>query len=279
MTNFTHISGLGQIAEHYEAALVDIWGVLHNGRVAFPEAVAALERFRDENGPVVLVSNSPRPGVAIPAQFAQVGVPDSVYDAIVTSGDATMAELAKRAPGPAFKLGPARDDRLYEGLDLEFGELKHAKFISCTGLFDDETETPEDYTELLSEARDQGLPMVCANPDKQVKRGDKIIYCGGALADLYEEMGGKVVYAGKPHEPIYSLARTWLSELRGYEVGADKILAVGDNIHTDLLGANQQGYDALFVADGLTAGNAEQVAALLKKHGINTKYMLPSLVW
>lgn len=279
MSELTMIDGLGQIADRYDAALVDIWGVIHNGRDAFPEAVQALERFRAERGPVVLISNSPRPGSAIPAQFAEVGVPASVYDAIVTSGDATIAELARRAPGPAFKLGPARDDRLYEPLDLQFTDLEHAKFISCTGLFEDDHETPEDYRELLGEAKALGLPMVCANPDKQVRRGDQLIYCGGALAELYEKLGGEVVYAGKPHAPIYRLAEAWLAELLGYTPEKSRVLAIGDNILTDLLGAQRQGYDALFVADGMNSGNAEQVGQLLEKYGITAKYALARLNW
>ncbi|PHS40168.1 MAG: TIGR01459 family HAD-type hydrolase [Robiginitomaculum sp.] len=274
-----NISGLGQIAEHYDAALVDIWGVIHNGRDAFPEAIEALQRFREERGPVVLISNSPRPSIAIPAQFDEVGVPHNVYDAIVTSGDATIDELARRAPGPAFKLGPKRDDRLYDNLALNFVELKDAAFITCTGLFDDENETPDDYTDLLGEARELNIPLVCANPDIQVKRGDKMIYCGGALAQAYEDMGGEVVYAGKPHDAIYRLSRTWLGELAGYDIERSKVLAIGDNIQTDLLGANNQNYDALFVADGLDAGNADAVANLLEKHDIYAKYMLSSLGW
>ena len=273
------IAGLGQIAKDYDAALVDIWGVIHNGRVPFMPAIEALERFRAEQGPVVLISNSPRPSAAIPAQFAEIGVPDGFYDAIVTSGDATIDELARRAPGPAFKLGPARDDRLYEHLDMSFAALEDAAFISCSGLFDDENETPDDYTDLLSHAKNLNLPLVCANPDIQVYRGNKLIYCGGALAKLYGDMGGEVIYAGKPHAPIYRLTRAWLEEVTGYTPDASKVLAVGDNIHTDLLGAQNEGYDCLFIADGVHAKNARQINTILSKHGIFVKYMLSSLYW
>jgi len=277
--NFTNISGLGHIADDYDAALVDIWGVIHNGREGFPDAIEALQRFREERGPVVLISNSPRPSIAIPAQFDEVGVPHNVYDAIVTSGDATIDELARRAPGPAFKLGPERDDKLYENLALNFSELEHAKFITCTGLFDDDVETPDDYTDLLGQARELNIPMVCANPDIRVKKGDKLIYCGGALAQSYEDMGGEVIYAGKPYEAIYRLSRAWLKELTGYELDRSRVLAIGDNIHTDLLGAQNQNYDALFVADGLSVGNSGAVANVLEKHGIYVKYMLSTLSW
>ncbi|MEE9273549.1 MAG: TIGR01459 family HAD-type hydrolase [Robiginitomaculum sp.] len=280
MTNtYTDISGLGQIAEDYDALLVDIWGVIHNGREAFDEAVVALQRFRSERGPVVLISNSPRPSIAIPAQFDEIGVPQTIYDAIVTSGDATIDELARRAPGPAFKLGPDRDDPLYENLDLNFSTLEDAAFITCTGLFDDNNETPDDYEDMLSQALELGIPMVCANPDVQVKKGDKTIYCGGALAQKYEQMQGEVIYAGKPHDPIYRLSRHWLSEISGYEIPRDRVLAIGDNIYTDLSGAQNQDYDCMFIASGMDSGNAAQVCALLEKHGIFVKYMLLSLFW
>ncbi len=279
MTEFQNLSGLGEIAQDYDALLCDIWGVIHNGRVPYQEACAALERFRAERGPVILISNSPRPSVAIPEQFAKIGVPGELYDAIVTSGDATIDELSRRAPGPAFKLGPERDDVIYESLEMNFSDLEDAAFISCTGLFDDDTETPEDYVDLLNQALDQGLPLVCANPDVKVKRGDKVIYCGGALAQLYEQLGGQVIYAGKPHEPIYRLSRAWLNEISGYEITKDRVLAIGDNIFTDLMGAQQEDYDCLFIADGLHAQNADQLRALLTEHGISARYMAPSLSW
>ena len=141
-----------------------------------------------------MISNSPRPSVAIPEQFAEIGVPGELWDAIVTSGDATIDELSRRAPGPAFKLGPDRDDRIYENIEMNFSQLGDAAFISCTGLFDDDNETPDDYVELLTEARDMGIPLVCANPDVQVKRDGKLIYCGGALAKLYEKLGLSLIH-------------------------------------------------------------------------------------
>ena len=277
--DFITISGLGQVADDYDVLICDIWGVIHNGKIPFFEACEALTRFRQSRGTVVLVSNSPRPSRAIPEQLASIRVPEGIYDAIVTSGDATIDELSRRAPGPVFKLGPDRDDRIYEGLELHFSALEDARFISCTGLFHDDTETPDDYTELLSEARDHGLPMVCANPDIRVKRGDKMIYCGGALAQKYEDMGGEVIYAGKPHTPIYRLSRAWLEEVLGYVPGAERILAIGDNIHTDLLGAQNENFDCLFIADGMDTANSEAAFDLIRDHGISAKYVMGSLDW
>lgn len=279
MTDFQDISGLGQVAEDYDALLCDIWGVMHNGKTPYKDAITALERFRAERGPVILISNSPRPSAAIPAQFEQVGVLGEPYDAIVTSGDATINELARRAPGPAFKLGPDRDDVIYEGMNMNFSALEDANFISCTGLFDDDVETPDDYRAMLSEAADMGISMVCANPDVQVKRDGKLIYCGGALAQLYDKIGGKVIYAGKPHPPIYELSRAWIEEIAGYDIPKDRVLAIGDNIFTDLLGAQQEDYDCFFIQDGLHESNASKLKALLAEHGITARYMADGLRW
>ena len=279
MTDFQEISGLGQVAEDYDALLCDIWGVMHNGKTPYKDAITALERFRAERGPVILISNSPRPSAAIPAQFEQVGVLGEPYDAIVTSGDATINELARRAPGPAFKLGPDRDDVIYEGMNMKFSSLEDANFISCTGLFDDDVETPDDYRAMLSEAADMGISMVCANPDVQVKRDGKLIYCGGALAQLYDKIGGKVIYAGKPHPPIYELSRAWIEEVAGYDIPKDRVLAIGDNIFTDLLGAQQEDYDCFFIQDGLHESNAGKLKALLAEHGITARYMADGLRW
>ena len=157
--------------------------------------------------------------------------------------------------------------------------MKRRPLYPVTGLFDDENETPDDYIELLGEARNLGLPLVCANPDVKAKRGNKIIYCGGALAKTYEDMGGEVIYAGKPHTPIYRLSRAWLEEVTGYVPPSDRILAIGDNIFTDLRGAQNEGYDCLFVADGLYADTQEKLKGLLTENGITARYMASKLAW
>ncbi|WP_427452655.1 TIGR01459 family HAD-type hydrolase [Litorimonas sp. WD9-15] len=275
--SFLPLSGLGQIADQYDAIFCDIWGVIHNGKVPFIAACEALERFR-ERAPVVLITNSPRPSMTIPASFELLNVPGEFYDAIVTSGDATIDELARRAPGPAFKIGPERDDALYAGLELNFTDLDSAEFISCTGMFDDD-EHPDDYTELLGEARERNIPLVCANPDIKVKVGDKIVWCGGALAKMYEDMGGPVVYAGKPHAPIYRLCRAWLDEVTGHVPPPERILCIGDNIFTDLVGAQAHGHDCLFIQDGLYGETERKFKMLMEQHGITARYVAPHLSW
>jgi HAD superfamily hydrolase (TIGR01459 family) len=274
---FQSISGLGQIADQYDAVFCDIWGVIHNGRSPFHEACEALERFR-ERAPVVMITNIPRPSIGVPESFKRIGVPGEFYDAIVTSGDATIDSLARRAPGPAFKIGPERDDGLYAGLELNFTDLDTAEFISCTGMYDD-SEHPDDYIELLGEARGRNLPMICANPDMKVKVGEKIVWCGGALAKMYEDMGGEVIYGGKPHEPIYRLCRAWLDEVTGHVPPPERILCIGDNIFTDLLGAQREGMDCLFIQDGLHGATEHQFKTLLTKHGVSARYIAPKLLW
>ena len=274
---FQSLSGLGQVADDYDAVFCDIWGVIHNGRIPFHEACDALERFR-ERGPVVLITNAPNPSITIPESFRDIGVPGEFYDAVVTAGDATIDALARRAPGPAFKIGPERDDKLYAGLEMNFSDLEDATFISCTGLYEDD-EHPDDYTEILGAARERGIPMVCANPDMKVKVGDDIIWCGGALGKVYEEMGGAVIYAGKPHDPIYRLCRAWLDEVTGYVPPPERILCIGDNIFTDLVGAKIQKMDCLFIQDGLHGEMEHRFKALLTQHGIEARYVAPKLAW
>ncbi len=277
--------GLSEIAADYDALLCDVWGVIHNGREAYPDACAALERFRAERGPVVLISNAPRPSNALLSQLAGVGVPQSAWSGFVTSGDATRVLLADRAPGPAWVLGPARDAALYEGLGLDFAEaIEDAAFIACTGPFHEEVETPEDYRERLQLAQRRGLEMICANPDRMVQKGDTLIYCAGALAELYESLGGRAVMAGKPHAPIYSKALQELERLSGRARNLRRVLCIGDGVSTDVRGAQLQGLDCLFLWGGVHAADLEAeseapAAELLAKHSTQAKYAMPDLSW
>src|ERR1700677_3366332 len=160
------IQGLSELTDHYDALLCDVWGVIHNGAESYPAACSALARWREKHGPVVLISNSPRPSPEVAVQLDGLGVPVRAWSALITSGDVTRQLLAPRAPGPAYRIGPERDAPLYAGLGLIFSSLEEARFIACTGPVDDETETPEDYRGLFETALTRGLPMICANPDK-----------------------------------------------------------------------------------------------------------------
>ena len=283
------LTGLAELAPAYDAILCDVWGVIHNGREAFPAACAALARYRAERGPVVLISNAPRPSKALYAQLDGVGAPREAWSAFVTSGDATRALLAGRAPGVVWKLGPDRDDPLYEGLDLGFaGRIEDADFICATGPFDEENDTPEDYRERLERALAKGLPFICANPDRMVQKGDRLVLCAGAIADLYREMGGQVVMAGKPNAPIYRKSLEEAALQLGRPLDHAKVLCIGDGVSTDVLGAQMQGLDCLFLwggvhaadlLDGAAAASAERAAAFLAKHEAIAKYAMPELVW
>jgi HAD superfamily hydrolase (TIGR01459 family) len=238
------ISGLGEIAGDYDALVCDVWGVLHNGVHAFEPAVDALRRFRAERGKVLLLTNAPRPPHCIEPQLRAFGVPVDCYDAVVTSGGAARADLARRGHVRIMHLGPDRDSPLFEELDVELAGPESAELILCTGLFDDDNETPEHYREILDRALFRRLPMICANPDVLVQRGDKLVHCAGSVARFYEELGGRVAYYGKPHAPIYAAAM----EAAG---NPGRPLVIGDGLATDIRGANLMGYDALFVTDGI----------------------------
>jgi len=282
------IQGLSELAGRYDVILSDIWGVIHNGREHFPEPCAALARWAAEKGPVVLISNAPRPASDVIPQLDGLGVPRETYSAIVTSGDTTRDILATYGQGPAWRIGPDRDGPLYAGLALEFSPLEDAKLIALTGPDDDEVEGPEDYRERLQAAARRRLPMVCANPDIVVQRGDKLVYCGGALAALYETLGGPVRMAGKPHAPIYAAAIAEASQLLGGPVDRRRVLCVGDGVVTDVKGANDHGLDVLFIASGIHGDAAKGpdgrlsqagVAALLEPEGVTADYAMADLAW
>lgn len=280
---------LSDVASDYDILLCDVWGVIHNGRESWPAACEALTRFNEGHGHVVLISNSPRPSSDVVAQLDGLGVPRDSWRAFVTSGDATRAELSHRAPGPAWIVGPDRDWPLYEGLGLEtVSTAEDAAFISVTGPVDDTTETPEDYRERLATGAARDLELICANPDRVVQRGDQLIYCGGALADLYESLGGRVTMAGKPFGPIYDLALKEGERLLGRPVDRSRVLCIGDGVVTDVMGANCQALDCLFIAQGIHGDAARgsdgaldpaRAGDLLKAETTYARYAALDLAW
>jgi HAD superfamily hydrolase (TIGR01459 family) len=229
---------------------------------------------------VVLLSNAPRPVGDLKLQFARFAVPDDCYDAIVTSGAAAREALAqKTARGrlKLFHLGPERDRGVFEGLALDCVPLDEANVVLCTGLFDDDTETPADYRELFDRMKSRDLAMWCANPDRVVQRGGRLVYCAGALAEEYDALGGAVTYYGKPHLPIYEFVAASLH-------GAKRPLAIGDGLNTDIRGANLAGLDALFIADGIHGEDVEpfteaHLCELLARHRVRARAALRTLVW
>ena len=217
------------LARAYDVLLCDVWGVIHNGLAAFPAACETLTRFRKRGGTAVLITNAPRSGEAVARILDRLGVPRDAYDAIVSSGDVTRGIVASRLPQTVFHLGPQRDLSIFTGLDVTFARLESADYVVCSGLFDDTTETPESYGDMLGAMRSRALFMVCANPDIVVERGDTLVYCAGALADAYAGLGGQVLYCGKPHAPIYDAALATVAALRGGAAPERKrVLAIGD---------------------------------------------------
>ncbi len=241
------------IAGRYDVLLCDVWGVVHNGVRPFAGACDALARFRKNGGAVVLITNAPRPGPHVIKQVGDVGVARDVFDDVASSGDVTQSVIRERKGQTVFHIGPERDLPIFTELDVALVAAEQADYVVCTGLFDDTKETPEDYAPLLARLKQRGLFMLCGNPDVVVSRGNDLIYCAGALADAYAAIGGEVFYAGKPHRPIYDMALAKAEQVRGRKPDHKRILAIGDSIRTDLIGANAAGLDFLFIRAGIHA--------------------------
>jgi HAD superfamily hydrolase (TIGR01459 family) len=285
--NPSAISGLSAIAGSYRAILCDVWGVVHNSFVKADPACAALAAFRAGGGRVMLITNAPRPSGVVIAQLDELGVSRDAYDDVITSGDVTRHLLAEGGTKRVLKIGPERDAALYEGLPLIDSSEEDAAIISCTGLFDDLTETVLDYEERLQRWARRHLPMVCANPDIVVERGHRLVYCAGAIAQRYEQIGGRAVYAGKPHRPIYDEAIERLSAIAGAPIGVSDILAIGDGLPTDVRGGYTRGLDVLFITAGIHASEWENIDApsrdevgrLLGASGLAARAFMPRLAW
>jgi HAD superfamily hydrolase (TIGR01459 family) len=285
----TLISGLSEIAAQHDALICDVWGVVHDGQHHHPAAAEALTRFRKEHGPVVLLTNAPRVPAEVAIQCAGYGLPPDCYDAIVSSGGAAREELARRATGktlPLYYIGPDRDLPMIEGLDIRRADLAEAEVALAIGLRDDMSETVEDYGGELAAMQARGLTMLCANPDLVVHRGERLVYCAGALAKAYEALGGAVIYYGKPHRPVYdsALAAAALAAKAANRQSPKRPLAVGDGLLTDIKGANDAGLEALFIADGvhgeeIAPYTGEHLAALFTRFGAHARAVTRALKW
>jgi len=278
------IASLDAIASRYRALLCDVWGVIHNGETVFAEAAEALNRAREKGIAVVLITNAPRPRDSVEEQIHALGMAAPCWDTIVTSGDVTR-ELVRQAPRRIFHLGPDRDHVLYEGIDVELAEEFEADAVVCTGLVEDELETPDDYADQLRRFRSRNLPFICANPDIVVERGERMIWCAGALARDYALLGGRTLIAGKPHRPIYEAALAAAGEVLGASVSTGEALAIGDGMLTDVKGAADNGIDVLYVSGGIHARDygeplepdMERLAAFLESHGRSPVAVMPRL--
>jgi HAD superfamily hydrolase (TIGR01459 family) len=257
------ITALSEISQAYDALFVDLWGCVHNGVAAMPAAVEALQNYRKTGGKVVLVTNSPRPRKGVTKQLVHFGVPQDAYDAIATSGDSARSAMYRGVVGTSvWHLGPVTDSRFFDPLEILENPveitrvpLAEADGIVCTGPFDAQAD-PENWRPDLEAAHARGLKLLCANPDLIVDRGEVREWCAGAVAKMYTEMGGESLYFGKPHAPIYDLARRRLHK-SGATVPDARILAIGDGILTDVKGAIDEGIDSLFISGGLAAAETK----------------------
>jgi len=285
MTALRFVERLSDVVDGVDVVLSDIWGVVHNGLEAFPEACEALHIYRRRGGAVILITNAPRPADSVQRQLRKLGIADDTYDAIVSSGDLTRHYVADHPGRKMFWLGPERDGSIYCGLNAVLAPLEQADYLVCTGLLDDETETAEDYRPMMLEARERNLPFICANPDIVVERGDRLIYCAGAIAELYRELGGEVIFYGKPHRPIYERAMELAAEQRqGQPVRPERVLAIGDSVRTDLAGAHGFGIDCLFVTRGIHSEEFDGIdqldpASVKELFGHPPKALIRELTW
>ena len=277
------IQSLNDIVKHYDVILCDVWGVLHNGVSAFADASIALKAARENGLTVVLITNSPRPYPGVMRQIEGLGVLPDAYDRIVTSGDVTR-KLISEGPKKIYFIGADRDHPLLDDLGTTLVGEDEAEIVVCAGFVDDETETPEMYRELLARLVARQLPMICANPDLVVERGHRLIPCAGALAQVYEELGGDTLIAGKPHKPIYSASLAIAEQCRG-PVDHARVLAVGDGMPTDVRGAISEGLELLYISAGIHAReymngdttDEAQLDGFLERHQARPRWWMPRL--
>ncbi len=286
------VSALHEISDRYKVLFVDLWGCVHNGITAYPEAVAALQTYRSKGGFVVLVTNSPKPRAGVATQLSQFNVPADAYDTIATSGDSARSAMFRGTVGEkVYFMGEwERDAGFFEPLKLldnpvhiERVPLDQAEGIVCCGPFDTMADPDVNRPDFLY-AKQKGMKLLCANPDIVVDRGEVREWCAGALAKLYTEMGGESLYFGKPHPPIYDLARRRMQEM-DVDVSDSDILAIGDGPHTDILGGMGEGIDTLFISGGLAAAetktshhpHAQSLSDYIKMEKINPTYTIGRL--
>jgi HAD superfamily hydrolase (TIGR01459 family) len=271
------------LSADYPVWLCDIWGVVHNGLTCYEAAAHALSQHRKQGGFVILVTNAPRTSRGVIQQLNYIGVPPQSYDRVVTSGDVTQTLVIEHAKGKVYHLGPARDLSIFDDQAVERVSLQEAHAVLCTGLAHDDVETPADYADALARMRELKLPMICANPDKMVRKGNRLLYCAGALAEKYAEIGGHVLMAGKPYEPIYNLALQKAGAIAGHEIERSKVLAIGDGPETDIKGAADNGFDVVLIADGVTDASDGLDATLARVQAIiphaKIVKILHHLVW
>ncbi len=265
------LDNLSQIYNQYDAFIIDLWGVVHNGISLNSGASNVIEKLSSNGKKVIFLSNAPRPSASVIKFLEKINMKKKFLNNVMTSGEAAKISLKKMYYGKKFyHLGPERDNILYKGLDLKKTIIEECEFILCTGLFDDQMENLDYYNSLLNEHTKKKL--ICTNPDLIVHRGSKSEYCAGKIAEIFEKMGGEVIYFGKPYKEIYNICINL----------KQKNLIIGDNLKTDIKGANNMGIDSLFITSGVHRSefkNTSDLEILLKNYKVKTNYFQNLLTW
>ena len=282
------LKGISEISDKFDVYFIDLWGVIHNGVQCYPEALKVLEKLKEQNKKIVLISNAPRPAAVVKVFLETIGLKSSCYDFLVTSGDITREYISLNSSKKNFyHLGPTRDIDLFKDLNVSLTSKEECEEIICTGLVSDEEEKLQDYKTLLDFFLNKKIPLICANPDEVVARGEKIVFCAGALANQYKQEGGMVRYFGKPYSEIYSFA---LKKIRAHKDFKDKkeinTLVIGDNIKTDIKGANLSNLDSVLILNGIYKDffrdgtvNFDQLKDSVNLKDVKINYFQEELAW
>ncbi len=262
---------LSEIYDFYDAFIIDLWGVMHNGINLYPNAMEVVENLTKNNKKITFLSNAPRPNKDVINFLKKLKMEEKYLKKVLTSGEAATRSLKKNEFGIRFfHLGPERDSSLFAGLEKNKTSIENSDFILCTGLFENFEDDLNYYKKLLT--KHVKKKFICTNPDLIVHRGNEEEYCAGKIAELFESLGGKVIYFGKPHKEIYDICLK----------RSEKTLVIGDNLNTDIKGANNLKLDSLFITDGVHKveyKNENEIDTLLKKYKVDSKYFQNNLYW
>ena len=267
--------GLKSVVDHYDLFFVDLWGVVHNGIELYKDSTDALEKLLEKNKDLVLLTNAPRPNNDVKNFLKKMGLEQKYYSKVYTSGEAALNYLSLNFKDkPFFHIGPPRDFGLFNNFKKnKIQKISEAKYLLCTGLFDEHDKELSYYKTLLKNEIDK--IMICTNPDLIVDRGQKREFCAGSVAKVFEEIGGSVEYFGKPYPKVYNLAAN---------VNNKKVFCIGDNLNTDIKGANNMKYDSLLIVDGIHKNefkntDFDNVQRIFSKYNVTANFIQKKLEW
>ena len=265
------LNHLSDIYKNYDTFIIDLWGVIHNGIALNPKAIVAIEQLKNNSKKIVFLSNAPRPSSKVVNFLLKMNMERKYLSNVMTSGEAAMHAINKNKFGKTFfHLGPPRDTSVFEKVKDNKTDLENCDFILCTGLFDEHENDLEYYKNYLKKFVSKKL--VCTNPDLTVHRGKEEELCAGSVAKVFEELGGEVIYFGKPHEEVYKMCFN----------PNEKVLAIGDNLRTDIKGANNLNLDCIFITNGVHRGeykDTSELDILLKKYKVRANFYQKEFQW